>query len=125
MKNILFTVGVLLMSSSAMAQNKVDLVFEVGAACGMCEGRIEAAFDVKGIISADFDLDTHMLHVVYKTKQFPDTIDVHRLAANVGHDTDLIKATDEVYSNLHHCCKYRQQTTQCSGDHDDHDHDHE
>lgn len=123
MKIFLYTVVALLLSTNAMAQKKVDIVFEVGAACGMCETRIEAAYDVQGIISADYDLDTHMLHVVYKTKLFPDTIDVHRIAANVGHDTDLIKATDEVYSNLHHCCKYRKKTTQCSGNHDDHDHE--
>ena len=123
MKFFLYTFVALLLSTNAMAQKKVDIVFEVGAVCGMCETRIEAAYDVQGIIIADYDLETHMLHVVYKTNLFPDTIDVHRLAANVGHDTDLIKATDEVYSNLHHCCKYRTETTQCSGGHDDHDHE--
>tara|TARA_B110000444_G_scaffold257221_1_gene295208 strand:+ start:380 stop:751 length:372 start_codon:yes stop_codon:yes gene_type:complete len=123
MKFFLYTVVALLLSTNAIAQNKVDLVFSVDAACGMCEARIEAAYDVKGIISADYDLKTHMLHVVYKTKLFPDTIDVHRIAANVGHDTNMIKATDEVYSNLHSCCKYREDTIQCSGDHDDHDHE--
>jgi len=29
--------------------------------------------------------------------------------AKVGHDTDEVKATDEVYENLHHCCKYERK----------------
>jgi mercuric ion binding protein len=120
MKNLVFIVFALLMSFSSSAQNKVDLVFGVSAACGMCEERIETAFDLKGVISADYDLETQLLHVVYKTKQFPDTLDIHRIAANVGHDTDKLKASDEVYNNLHSCCKYRVATHNCSGG-DDHD----
>ena len=123
MKFFVYTAVSILLSTNAMAQKKADLLFSVDAACGMCEARIEAAYDVKGIIFADYDLNTNMLHVVYKTNLFPDTIDVHRIAANVGHDTNIIKATDEAYSNLHSCCKYRDETIQCSGDHDDHNHE--
>ena len=36
----------------------------------MCEERIESAYDIKGIVMADYDLKTKMLHVVYKTKFF-------------------------------------------------------
>lgn len=122
MKNLVFLVFALVMSISVSAQNKVDIVFGVSAACGMCEDRIEAAYDLKGVIIADYDLEAQELHVVYKTKQFPDTLDIHRIAANVGHDTDKLKASDEVYENLHSCCKYRVEVHKCSGG-DDHDHE--
>jgi mercuric ion binding protein len=29
--------------------------------------------------------------------------------ANVGHDTDEIKSSNEVYENLHSCCKYERK----------------
>ena len=120
MKNLLFVVFTLFLVTNISAQKKADVTFEVGAVCGMCETRIEQAYDVKGIVIADYDLESHKLHVVYKTKHFPDILDVHRLAVNVGHDTDLIKASEEVYAKLHGCCKYRDEseTQKCSGDHE-------
>ncbi|HIK66761.1 MAG TPA: hypothetical protein EYF95_02185 [Flavobacteriales bacterium] len=120
MKNLIFVVFSLLLVTNISAQKKVDVTFEVGGVCGMCEERIEKAYDVKGIVIADYDLETHQLHVVYKTKHFPDILDVHRLATSVGHDTDLIKASEEVYAKIHECCKYRseKETHKCSGDHE-------
>ena len=55
--------------------------------------RIESAYDIKGIVMADYDLKTKMLHVVYKTKFFNTPIDIHKIAAKAGHDTDQVKAT--------------------------------
>ena len=120
MKNLIFVVFSLFLITNISGQKKVDVTFEVGGVCGMCEERIEKVYDVKGIVIADYDLETHQLHVVYKTKHFPDILDVHRLATSVGHDTDLIKASDEVYAKIHACCKYRSEnaTLKCSGDHE-------
>ena len=119
MKNLIFVVFALFFGANISAQKKVDVTFDVGGVCGMCEERIEKAYDVKGIVIADYDLESHKLHVVYKTKHFPDILDVHRLATDVGHDTDLMKASDEVYAKIHACCKYRVETEthKCSGDH--------
>ena len=72
----------------------------------MCEDRIEAAFDQKGIVAADYDLEQKKMHVVYKTKKW-DEERLHKLATGVGHDTDKYKADDELYANIHGCCKYR------------------
>ncbi len=124
MKNFVFFSFALILSANSLAQNKVDITFGVSAACGMCEYRIEKAYDVKGIVMADYDLKTQKLHVVYKTKQFPDVLDVHRIATDVGHDTEKIKAKDEAYNKLHGCCKYRDGKQQCSGD-NDHEEDHD
>ena len=124
MKNLTLILFALFISANVQAQKKADITFSVSAACGMCEDRIEKAYDVKGIVSADFDLESKMLHVVYKTKVFPNVLDVHKIAANVGHDTEMVKATDEVYNNLHGCCKYRDGAHECTGDNDqDHDND--
>jgi hypothetical protein len=34
---------------------------------------------------------------------------VKKAAAKVGHDAEEEKASDEVYDNLHHCCKYQRE----------------
>ena len=44
------------MSTNVLAQKKADITFSVSAVCGMCEDRIEEAYDVKGIVIADYDL---------------------------------------------------------------------
>ena len=118
MKSLIFFCFAFILTVNSFGQKKADITFSVSAVCGMCEERIEKAYDVKGIVMADYELKTKNLHVVYKTKLFPDVLDVHRIAANVGHDTDKIKASDEVYNNLHGCCKYRDEKSgeKCTGD---------
>ena len=102
---------ILLFATSAFfAQaQKAELTFGISGLCGMCEDRIEAAFDQKGIVAADYDLEKKTIHVIYKTKKW-DEEGLHELATAVGHDTDKYKADDEVYAILHGCCKYREHT---------------
>lgn len=118
MKNTILVLFNVAFCTVLSAQSKAEITFGVSAVCGMCEERIEVAYDVKGIVMADYDLKTKKLHVVYKTRFFPDELDIHRIAANVGHDTEKVKATDEVYNSLHHCCKYREGAKACSEDTD-------
>lgn len=114
----------LALSSLSYAQEKVEIEFQVSGVCGMCETRIEKALDVPGVIMAEWDVETKKAKVAYKTKVISEE-QIHQLIANVGHDTDKIKATDEVYANIHGCCKYREGGGSCSGgdDHEHHDHD--
>ena len=118
MTRFLLLVAVALTALSAQAQ-KAELTFGVSGICGMCENRIEAAFDQKGIVAADYNLDTKKIHVVYKAKKWNEE-SLHKLATVIGHDTEKYKATDEAYANIHGCCKYRDHES-CSG----HDHDHD
>ena len=101
----LFLVAVALIDQSAQAQ-KAEVTFGVSGVCGMCKNRIEAAFDQKGIVAADYDLEKKTIHVVYKSKKWNEQ-SLHKLATGVGHDTDKYKATDEQYANMPGCCKYR------------------
>jgi copper chaperone CopZ len=94
---------------------KEEATFEVSGVCGMCEDRIESALDVKGIVVADWDLETKQLHVVYNSKKISEE-DIHALLNEVGHDTEKSRATAEQYEGLHGCCKYRDAGagTECS-----------
>lgn len=80
--------------------------FKVYGNCGMCEERIvRAARSVKGVLSATWDDETLMLSIKYRSGLVQPEA-VHQAVAAAGHDTDLVKAEDAVYRDLHHCCKY-------------------
>jgi periplasmic mercuric ion binding protein len=81
--------------------------FKVYGNCGMCEERIQrAARSVKGVVAARWDEETGMITVKYQPGAAALTA-IHQAIADVGHDTDQIRAEDLVYKNLHHCCKYQ------------------
>lgn len=78
---------------------------KVYGVCGMCEERIETALDVIGVRSAQWDVETKMLNIVYNNDKI-SIEEVHQLCADVGHSTEKIKCNREAYNALHGCCKY-------------------
>jgi membrane fusion protein, copper/silver efflux system len=79
--------------------------FKVGGNCGMCKERIEkAALSVSGVTSAKWDVNSQTLHLNYN--QGVQTDDIHKAIARVGHDTEKVKAPDNVYDELPECCLY-------------------
>ena len=88
-----------------VAVNSMTTKFKVYGNCGMCEKRIEKAAQIDGVAAADWDVETKMLTVTFEpAKVKPGQI--HKAVAAVGHDTDKVRASDEVYANLHGCCQY-------------------
>ncbi len=81
-------------------------MFKVAGSCEMCKERIEeTALGLPGVNSAEWNVDSKEFHVTFnadKTK----LNDIHKAIAAVGHDTELFSAPDDVYNNLHQCCKY-------------------
>jgi copper chaperone CopZ len=106
---IKFTVLALLLfsSSEVKAQKTVETSFQVSGICEMCKARIEKAVDVKGVKSADYDLDTHTLTLAYSSKIISES-DIHQLLNEVGHDTEKSTCSEEQYDRVHGCCKYRE-----------------
>ena len=74
--------------------------------CGMCKTRIEkAAKAVDGVKKAEWDKEKKELTVTFDSEA--TNIDaIEKAVADVGHDTANAKAKDEVYNDLHSCCKY-------------------
>ena len=90
---------------SGFAQNKTE-EFKVFGNCGMCEKTIEkAAKAVDGVKKADWDKETKMITITFNTEK-TDLTAIKQAIADVGYDTNEIKAKDEVYNKLHSCCKY-------------------
>lgn len=85
---------------------------KVAGNCGMCETRIEnAAQSVEGVTTADWDKESKQLTVSFdEAKTNVDKI--QKAVVKVGHDTEMYKADDEVYSKLPACCKYERTTKQ-------------
>jgi hypothetical protein len=72
----------------------------------MCKKRIETALDHAGIKFANWDTGSKNLEVVYNTRKISEK-EIHELIASTGHDTENVKAKDEVYAKLPFCCLYR------------------
>ena len=80
--------------------------FLVYGNCGMCESKIEgAAKSLDGVVSANWNADTKKMKVVYYSPK-TDLETIKKEIAKVGYDTNEFRADDEVYNNLHKCCKY-------------------
>jgi copper chaperone CopZ len=106
-KKILIIAMSMMFSAGLMAQNKTEEVtFWVAGVCGMCEKTIENALDVKGVVAVDYSLDSHKVTVIYRPSKI--TVEkMHQLINAVGYDTEKSTATEEQYSKVHGCCKYR------------------
>ena len=113
MKNIVVGMMLLLVAFTTQAQGKKNknakYEFEVNGNCEQCQKRIQkAAFSVPGVKSAEWHIDDHMLYLIINEEKC-SVSDVKKAIAKVGHDTDEVKATDEVYNSLHACCKYERK----------------
>ena len=113
MKKIILVLLVSLIGISVQAQEKAvkksknkEVIIKASGNCEMCEKRIEkAAFSVKGVKSAEWHVDCQDIHVIIDENKCSKE-DVAKAIAAVGHDTDLIKASDDVYEEMHSCCQY-------------------
>ena len=82
--------------------------FRVWGACGMCKARIEKTVLAEGVTAASWDSKTQLLTVTYNPAKTGKEALSKKLAA-AGHDTEKLKAPDEVYNSLPGCCHYERQ----------------
>jgi len=113
MKNIVLMLCMVFVGLSAQAQEKKNKnakhSIEVNGNCEQCKKRIEkAAYSVSGVKSAVWSVETHQLSLIVNEEKTSISA-VKKAIAKVGHDTDEEKASDEVYDNLHHCCRYERK----------------
>lgn len=113
MKKIITIVLLVFVGLSVQAQVKKNknakYVTEVNGNCEQCQKRIQkAAFSVEGVKSAVWNIETHQLNVILNEEKCT-LLDVKKAIARVGHDTDGVRAKDEVYESLHHCCLYERK----------------
>src|SRR6185437_11788876 len=81
--------------------------FKVNGECVQCKNRIEKSLKINGVKSANWDVQTKMLKVVYNSS----TLDLKMIQSkilSVGHDLESQKARDDIYNALPECCHYRE-----------------
>ena len=86
--------------------DKTHDMLKVSGNCEMCKSRIEkAAKGVKGVISANWDVDAKVIHLDFDSKATSKE-KISKAIASVGHDTELDKASKAAYDDLLSCCLY-------------------
>lgn len=126
---MILLIALLAISQIAFSQTYKTATFDVAGNCGMCKKRIEEAGKKAGAASIEWTIATHKATVEYDESKVT-LHNIKQAIADAGHDTDEIRAKDEVYEKLHECCLY----DRLDEDHKhkknaphghDHDHDHE
>jgi copper chaperone CopZ len=83
--------------------------FQVSGNCDMCKTKIEkAATGVKGVKTARWNVVNGKMKVKFNP-EITNTDKIQQAIAIIGYDTEKHKATNDVYNNLHHCCKYERK----------------
>ena len=80
--------------------------FQVSGNCDMCKTKIEtAAKAVEGVKTARWNVVSKKMKVKFNPA-ITNTDKIQQIIVSIGYDTEKYKATDDIYNNLHHCCKY-------------------
>ena len=110
-----FFFSIIFLLNISVAQSQTTVIveemtskFKVYGNCGMCEKRIEKAAKIEGVSSADWNVETKILTITFNPAVVRPS-QVHTAVAAVGHDTEKVRADDEVYANLHGCCQYERR----------------
>jgi mercuric ion binding protein len=110
MKKFVLVLLIMLAGITTQAQEKKNKNAKADIAvkgnCDQCKKRIEkAAYSVKGVKTAAWSEETNNLHLILDETKCTAN-DVQTAVAKAGHDTENLKATDDDYNGLHHCCQY-------------------
>ncbi|MDZ7742487.1 MAG: heavy-metal-associated domain-containing protein [Bacteroidota bacterium] len=109
MKAYIIIIAFLFGAIGLQAQKTEKEKFKVYGKCEMCEERIEKAAEaLDGVQSADWDILSKKIKVKYDPEKVK-LIEIHEAIAKVGHDTEKVRADDETYGKLHHCCHYERK----------------
>jgi len=111
-KSIILILSFLLISISISAQKTKYQKenFKVWGKCEMCKTTIEKTVkSIDGVKTARWNVVNGKMKVKFNP-ELTNLDDIHKAITLVGYDTELHKATDESYNNLHFCCKYERST---------------
>jgi mercuric ion binding protein len=98
--------AVLLMLGSVSLYAQADTVkIKTSAICDQCKERIEhdLSFE-KGVKSANLDLDTKMIAVVYNPQKTTPA-KIAEAITKIGYDADSLKADAKAFKKLPDCCQ--------------------
>lgn len=103
----IFVLLFLLFSFTSFSQKgKVEITqIQTSAQCGDCKERIESKLNyTKGVIFAEFDLDSKKVTVKFKSSVI-NLLQIKEIIAKIGYDADEVKAKFEDIQKLPNCCR--------------------
>ena len=107
MKSLILTslIAFLFAINTQAQDTKKILKFKVLGNCEMCKKTIENSLDVKGIKSANWNVDTKIIEVTYLSDKINED-KIYDLVAASGYDSEKKKGDDNAYKALPECCQY-------------------
>ena len=113
MKKLFLGMMLIIVAFSTQAQEKKNKnakhTIMVNGNCEQCQRRIQkAAFSVDGVKTATWSIETHKLEVTLNEEK-GTVAEIKKAVAKVGHDAGEVRATNETYEKLHHCCQYERE----------------
>jgi len=104
---LLFTTLSVSLSAQKVKYQKINFV--VSGKCDMCKSKIEtAAKSVEGVKTARWNVINGNMKVKFNP-EITNLDEIQKSIALIGYDTEKYRAEDEVYENLHYCCKYERK----------------
>ena len=109
MKNVITALVLMMMPGILLAQSPVKktetATIQTSAICGECKERIESAvYGLKGIKSAELNLEDSKLTVSYSTSKVT-AHEIKNAVSMVGYDADEMPADETAYQKLPKCCQ--------------------
>lgn len=108
MKSLLFSLLLVITSGISYSQKKKNIEItqiQTSAQCGDCKERIESKLNyTKGVIFAEFDLDSKKVTVKFKSSVI-NLLQIKEIIAKIGYDADEVKAKLEDIQKLPNCCR--------------------
>ena len=94
------------LSFGMLAQDYQKVKFKVWGNCEMCKSKIEkAAKSVEGVKKASWNI-TNLQMIIKFDADLTSLAIIQKVIAETGYDNEGFRSEDEVYQNLHYCCKY-------------------
>ena len=90
---------------NAQIKNQKTETLKIYGNCGMCEGTIEKAGNMKNQANVDWNKETKMATISYDSIKTTKAEILKRIAL-VGYDSDSFLAPDDIYTSLPSCCQY-------------------
>ncbi len=105
-KNLIYVLlAMIVLLSSAIANDLKEAKIKTTAQCESCKNRIEKHLNkVDGINFVDLDVETAICTVKYDSTKI-ELDDIKKEISLVGYDADSIKADIQAYNKLPKCCK--------------------
>ena len=95
--------------SYAQIKNIKTETVKIYGNCSMCKSTIEKAANIKNVANVVWNEDSKMAVLKYDTKK-TNQDEILKRVALAGYDSDKFVAPDDVYNNLHGCCKYDRES---------------